>query len=170
MSINNDYELIYLVQSEYDQQAFLRLVQKYERMMYKMIHNLNINYNDFDDFYQEALMVLYKAIQTFDERFDKTFTRYYELLLKRHLLRFKINNPVMLFLEDVNTITDYKHHYRMEDVLNQIEFTHPIEQIIHQQYFIEKQTQASICEKNGLTKKQVYNAVHRVKAKYKDVL
>lgn len=79
----NDYELIYLVQNHRDGIALEYLFKKYKLLIWKYIHMYDVPYYERDDFLQEGYLMLNKAINLFDESKNKTFTRYFELILKR---------------------------------------------------------------------------------------
>lgn len=83
----NDFEVINLIK-EGNEEAFNFMVDKYCYLIAKKIKIFNLT-NDFDDCYQEALMVLHRSILKFDESFNKTFTRYFEKNLINFLISFK---------------------------------------------------------------------------------
>ena len=80
----NDYELVYLIRFEQCQVALDFLYMKYSRFIWKQIHVLHVNHYEQDDFHQEGLLMLHKAVTTFNEAKNKTFMRYFDLILKRH--------------------------------------------------------------------------------------
>lgn len=168
MSIINDYELIYLVQSENDGIAFAWLIEKYERLIYKMIYQFHVSYDEVDDYFQEGLMFFHKAVLSFNECYDKTFMRYFELIFKRHLIKLT-QKPKLVLFEDTSFIIDTRNS--MDDLsYYDIMFEHPIEQSVYHLYFLEHMTLDYICKKENFTKKQIYNAIHRIKEKLKTML
>jgi RNA polymerase sporulation-specific sigma factor len=72
--IMNDYELVYLIRTQKDSIAFDFLFQKYKKFIWKYIHFMHIEYKEQDDFFQEGILTLYKAVETFDESRNKTFS------------------------------------------------------------------------------------------------
>lgn len=166
MDMNNDYELVYLAKNECCEHAINRLISKYEKLIYRVIHSLQVYYHDISDYYQEGVMILLKAIKCFDETYNKTFTRYFELILIRHLIRVKRNTPKYILCEDPNYLEDCTPAYFDINWL-EVKFEHPMEARIHELYFINKQTIAEIAKMESLSKKQIYNAIYRIKEKYK---
>jgi len=164
--IINDYELVYLSNYELSEQAYLVISNKYSKFIYKMIHQLHIPYHLIDDYYQEGLMMLDKAIHTFDEFRYKTFMRYFELILLRHFLRLRKDSFTYVLYDNLDYIVDTTNHM-LEGIDHHLEFGSKVEKIIYQKYFVEKQTIDYIVADNGLDKKKVYNALYRIKTKLK---
>jgi RNA polymerase sporulation-specific sigma factor len=162
--VMNDYELLYLVHFEKDDNAFLYLFKKYHRFIWKQVHIMNLKSIDHDDFYQEGLLMLNKAIQTFDEEKNKSFTRYFELILKRHFYYLKRNLPTYMLCEDTNFVKGASY---IEEELDLSFLNTEIEKDIFQLYFIEEIKIKDILEKYPYTRKQIYNTIYRIKEKYK---
>ena len=59
----NDYELLYLA-SMNDEEAINLILKKYEKMIYKFNQKFDVNPNCYDDYFQEARLVILKAINT----------------------------------------------------------------------------------------------------------
>lgn len=76
----NDYELLYMngLSSE---EARDILFEKYMFMIKKMIVKFNVQPNEKDDYFQEGLIALNKAIKTYKETSNMTFTRFVEMLI-----------------------------------------------------------------------------------------
>ncbi|MCD6482238.1 MAG: helix-turn-helix domain-containing protein, partial [Candidatus Izimaplasma sp.] len=77
----NDYEIIDLIR-EGNNEALELMFDKYSKLISKKIYKFNL-YQEYDDMFQEGMMILYKSIKAFDDSFSKTFTRYFELNLDR---------------------------------------------------------------------------------------
>jgi RNA polymerase sporulation-specific sigma factor len=112
----NDYELVYLFKTQKDSIAFDFLFQKYRKFIWKNIHMLNIDQKEHDDFFQEGILMLHKAVQTFDESKNKTFTRYFELILKRHYYQLIHKLPKYLLYEDSNFMECFSCHEVYDDI------------------------------------------------------
>ncbi len=111
--------------------------------------------------------MLHKALQTFDESKNKSFTRYFELILKRQLYRMKKNIPNYYLYDN----TDFcKGASYIEEEPIEIEFSSELELIVHDLYFLKRRSVSEIMRQTGYTKKQIYNTVFRVKEKYKNML
>mgnify|MGYP004686242223 FL=1 len=95
----NDYELLYMngLSSE---EARDILFEKYMFMIKKMIVKFNVQPNEKDDYFQEGLIALNKAIKTYKETSNMTFTRFVEMLIYHRfvdLTRIKKNVMKKMF-------------------------------------------------------------------------
>lgn len=160
----NDYELIYLFQTYQDDQAFEFLVLKYRRFIWKIIHTLYLQDKETDDFYQESILMLYKAAQTFREQYQKSFTKYFELILRRQLYYLKKKIPNVLLSEE-SFFKDIQSPRVIEE--EHITLEHPMEQKILEMYFEKRFSVKKISHEENLSSKQVYNLIYRVKKKIK---
>ncbi len=169
----NDYELIYLANDRNDTVALEILLKKYEKYIYKKIVSFFPFSKDVDDYFQEGLMCLYKAIKTFKQAYNKTFMRYFEVVLKRHFINLYhkqkreydgfllIINEAKTAEQVVNPDFDEKHNLR-------ITFKSNVENLIYEEFFINGKSVSYIAEKSKLTKKQIYNSIYRIKQKLKN--
>ena len=164
----NDYELVYLIRFEQCSVALDFLYAKYQRFIWKQIHLLNINTYEQHDFHQEGMLMLYKAVTSFNESKNKTFMRYFELILKRHFY-YLIKKLPKYILKDETTF-QHGAYYVDEEIDCFLMMCSDNEQIIYQSYFVEQRAIDLIASDLGLTKKQVYNTIYRIKEKYKNML
>ncbi|MDL2292295.1 hypothetical protein LJC17_01685 [Acholeplasma sp. OttesenSCG-928-E16] len=162
----NDYELIYLVQSHQDGVALEYMFKKYERMIWKYIILFQVDEKDKDDFFQEGLILLNKAILLFSERYNKTFTRYFELIVRRHIIYLKNKSPKTLYYENLDLIAG--NEYIVEEEELSFSFKTKLENTVYTKYFLKRERINTIALELKLTEKQVYNAIFRVKKKIKD--
>ncbi|MFP4286498.1 MAG: sigma-70 family RNA polymerase sigma factor [Candidatus Izemoplasmataceae bacterium] len=170
---HNDYEIISLIK-EGDETAFSLMVEKYTRFIAKKIHKYNLAY-EFDDLHQEGLIILYKSVITFDEAFNKTFTKYFELNYERYLISFirtlssRTNTKVHHYNEikennhciHENSAYYYLHLDEIKKVLTDLEYRVYILREI-KNYDIE-----FIAKRLKISVKSVYNSFHRAKLKIK---
>lgn len=163
--MKNDYELLYLIQGENDQIALNYMFNKYEGFIWKQIHLLHVNQSEHEDFMQEGRMMFIKAINTFHERFNKTFTRYFELILKRHF--YRLNKKVPKYVFDEYVINTYQYGYIEEDYDDFLTLCSSFEQRVFRYYFLENKTVKYIESVEKCSVKQIYNAIYRLKEKYK---
>jgi RNA polymerase sporulation-specific sigma factor len=163
--VMNDYELIYLFQTYQDDLAFEFLVLKYRRFIWKIIHTLYLQDKEVDDFYQESILMLYKAAQTFREKYQKSFTKYFELILRRQLYYLKKKIPNVLLSEE-SFFKDFQAPIIIEE--EPIKLDHPMEQKIFEMYYEKRMSVKMISNQEQLTAKQVYNLIYRVKKKIKE--
>src|SRR5690554_6807866 len=164
MPVYNDYELVYLVQSENCEAALETLIYKYKLMVYKYIHQYQLKTTDFDDYVQEAAILLHKAVYLFIDKYNKTFTRYYELLLRRKLLYLKGKEPLYELNEAAIYIKDHNPYIKYEDVDGLASF----EQNVYKRYFVLNQNIPFIARSESKSAKQIYNVIYRIKSKYKN--
>jgi RNA polymerase sporulation-specific sigma factor len=162
--VMNDYELIYLIQVEQDEIALNFLFKKYHKFIWKYVHLLDVQEKEHDDLHQEGVLMLHKAIKTFDENRNKSFTRYFELILRRHLFHVKRKLPNYYLYEHTDFIKGVSY---IEEEQTPIQLYSELEQIVFDQYFLCKQSVTSICRTTKYSKKQIYNTIFRIKEKYK---
>lgn len=81
----NDNELLYLL---YEGEDIARqiLFGKYNNLIFKRLRAFRIKEKNIEDFYQEGLMALNDAVNTFNPRFKKTFNKYFDLILQRRII------------------------------------------------------------------------------------
>ena len=168
---HNDYEIIHRVK-EGDQDAFELLVSNYSRFIGKQIHRFNLEY-DYDDLYQESLILLYKLALRFKESYNKSFTRLFELSLKRMLIsaieiKKRRKNKTVHYKRCIaqrnhrvgeNSVYFTLHLDEVRKVLTPTEFT------VYTLREIKNLSIQSICEETNLSVKKTYNALHRSKVK-----
>lgn len=164
--VMNDYELIYLIKYESDHIALEYLYHKYEKLIWKNIHQFNPKKSELDDLFQEGVLTLYKAVLRFDSDRGKSFTRYFELILRRRLLHC------------INHLPDYVLHelpdfcqeacYIIEE--SSFEASTRLEALIYQAYFIERQTIDMLVVNLKVEKKSIYNTIYRIRQKHKNML
>lgn len=160
----NDYELIYLVQSHQDGVALEYLFKKYDKLIWKYIHLYNVPFYEQEDFHQEGKIILYQAITYFNEEKGKTLTKYFELILKRRFWR------LIKELPNYNILEDYSQFGRYEEekiIFLEEDFKSDIEKYVFNAYFLENQSVSKIENETGYQKKQIYNAIYRIKEKLK---
>lgn len=82
----NDYELLYLM-NEFDEEAEQIFYDKYLAMIKSNVNKFNIKERYKEDYIQEGLYMLMIAIRTYDVNSEKTFNRYFEMILRRRFIR-----------------------------------------------------------------------------------
>lgn len=165
--VMNDYELIYLFQTYQDEQAFEFLLKKYHRFIWKIIHTLHLEQKELDDFYQESILMLFKAATTFKEKYKKSFTKYYELILRRQLYYLKKKLPNILLSEE-SFFKDIIAPVVIEE--EEITLNHPKEQKMFDLYFKRQLSVKEISKQENLSAKQIYNLIYRVRKQLKSRL
>lgn len=167
---HNDYELIYLVQDQNDMVALEVIFDKYNKFIYKKVRMFHIYDSDMDDFHQEGLIMLHKAVITFKPEFNKTFMRYFEVLLERkfiNLLRKRqrkyFNEEQLIQLEMTKPLCVYEEP--VEFIAPCISFKSDKEKCIYEYYYLKGYKIEEIAVMLALNVKQVYNTIYRIKKK-----
>lgn len=166
--MKNDFELIYLIRFESCSFALDYLYRKYDRFIWKQIYLLHIREDERDDFHQEGVLMLYKAVKTFNESKNKTFMRYFELILKRHFYYLLRKLPKYVLKEE--TMFNQGVYCVDEKIDCFLMMCTPIEKYVYQAYFAESRAISKIAEELGKSKKHIYNTIYRIKEKYKNML
>lgn len=157
----NDYELIYMYRCLNCEHALKILMNKYKPLMYKIISRYGTSKLDFEDYLQESMITLHKALLTFKECFNKTFTRYYELLLRRRIIYLQYKKPKYELHENFEVYADYnKQEFYIGELTSD-------EEEVFSRYFVGNQNIKFIAESTGKTSKQIYNTIYRIREKYK---
>jgi len=165
----NDYELIYMVQDQQDMMALDILFTKYDKFIHKKISQFYIFDSEREDFYQEGLISLHKAIMSFKDTYNKTFMRYFETVLERKFIN--LNQKRKRYQQEMdNLVNEAKYmpicveEQASEQYAKQV-FKSALEEAIYEAYFKENQKIPSIARTYQLDPKQVYNAIYRIKKK-----
>lgn len=160
----NDYELIYLIQSERDDIAYDFVFLKYEKLIWKYIHLLNVSRNEHDDLFQEGLWMLHQAIKTFNPEKNKTFTKYFDLILRRHLYKQSQKIPNYVLYEHTNFCSGVVYiEEELELPIDHSDF----ELQVYQAHFLSREPICEIAIRMNCPKKKIYNAIYRIREKMK---
>lgn len=167
----NDYELLYLI-GEQNEKARDLMYQKYSFLIRKTISVMNVPPFYQDEFFQEGLMLLMNVITTFDNSYNKTFCRFFELCLKRKFYRlfkdYMIYSSKIVRIEDVE---DLSLPFMEEDsVVYQIKprFDSNIEAKLYFDVVIGNLAPKEFARINGVDIKKVYNLIYKLKKNLKD--
>lgn len=160
----NDYELIYLIQSEGCECALNLMFDKYRFLIYKMLHQYNVCQIYFDDYVQECTILMYNIISRFNESKGKTFTKFYEFVLRRKIWSLKALEPKYLRMEDVTVLKDEKSSF---DEIYKDNLT-DLEKSVYERHYECNQSIAFIAKMEEKSSKQIYNTIFRIKEKYKN--
>lgn len=91
MNYKNDYEIIYMIR-ENDDIARNIMFDKYMPIVKNIASNFYLSYSnigaDYDDFLQEGMIALNKAINSYDENGGSLFYTYVTLCINRHLITY----------------------------------------------------------------------------------
>lgn len=167
----NDYELLYLIHTGCEE-ALDVMFKKYQGLIVNTINSFHIVSRMFEDFYQEGMLVLFKAIKYFREDKRMSFTNFFTLLLKHRyidLLRLNekdFNNQILV--EDPDILGVYVLNEEILEYEPDLEKLSSFEKEIYQMYFIDKKSITEIATELNLKEKQVYSARSRIKSKLKN--
>jgi len=170
---HNDFEILYAIR-EGNTEALELMFEKYRHFISKKIYKFNLQY-DYDDMYQEGLMILYKSIRFFSEDYHKSFTRYFEMNLERKLMSIVTKRRRRGEIFNSNELYIYEHnHNTLQNSVYYELYEKEIEKILTKQEFLvytlrelKNYSARYISEKTGISVKIIYNALHRSKAKIK---
>jgi len=169
----NDFEIINLVKQG-DDEAFELMVNKYKFLIAKKIKQFNLVY-DYDDCFQESLILLHKSVVKYDETYGKTFTRFFELNLTNFLISYKKkkNNYFTFIYEKLpiynhNSIEEPRRHdFLDQEVYEVLDNLSSFEKEVFQRKIVEKRTVRQAAEIMSSDEKRIYNALGRIKNKIK---
>lgn len=136
MDYKNDYEIIYMIK-ENDDNARNIMFEKYMPIVKSIASNYYLAYlnkgADYEDFLQEGMIALNKAINSYNENGGSLFYTYASLCLNRHLItycrnlscqkHYSLNTSVrddtdFLYNDFKNYVDEY-----IDEKISQIEFT-----------------------------------------------
>lgn len=169
----NDYEIINLVKQG-NEEALALMIEKYRLLIAKKANKFNLKL-DFDDRFQEGLIVLYRSILKYDEHYGKTFTRYFEHNLENHLISLyrKERNYGKFLSNKAAVLIDYSVDESRRDVYSQLEIGQALlelsdfEKAVFRVRFVLHRSPAESARILDCQTKQIYNAVDRIRAKIK---
>ena len=182
MNQYNDFELLYLIY-EGDEEALGIIFKKYDPLIKKKLYDFKIKNSLYDDFYQEGLIVLYVAVKTYNPSFNKTFTKYFELLLSRRIMTLlrdmkKEHEKVVVIESDV--LKDSSESFNYSDKMLSDNANHDIllkdnnipssmltlaeRDVLAMRYFKGKSSK-EIADELNIDVKKVYNALYQAKKK-----
>ena len=169
----NDYEVVNLVKQG-NEEAFDFMVSKYNYFIAKKIRKFNLTKN-YEDIFQESLMVLYKSIQRFDEKYNKSFMRYFELNLTNRFITIKnkvnkrgefLANKLPILYNDL--VAEEPGYYISDrEIIFALETLSGFEKKVFQLKIIEKNNIEKITKILNCDSKKIYNALDRIKKKIK---
>ncbi len=173
MDYGNDYELLYLIQSEQDSIALECLFKKYEKLIWRYIRQYNVPSGSHDDYFQEGIICLHKAAISFVDGYDKTFTRYFELILKRRywaLLKKEYQYSVCEEIDEMysspkSVESDFIIEEQSSMLEDKLSLLSSMEYNVYKLYFEQNKDISAIAHKLGMKVNSVYNAIFRIKKK-----
>lgn len=171
----NDYELLYLI-AENNEFALEIMFEKYLNLISKRIDLFKIQNRFIEDFMQEGLITLNKAIYKFNDKYKKTFTRYFDELLQWRFMEILRREKEYFYnvnlVEDMHYLADENNFYKkdLEELVEWDEFyLSDFEKTVFDLKYRQLKKVADIAFETGSTLKMVYNATCRIKYKLKSL-
>mgnify|MGYP001004224281 CR=1 FL=1 len=172
----NDFEILDLIKSG-NEEAFHFMVEKYKYLIAKKISLFQLK-DHFDDCFQESLLVLYRSVMKFEDRFGKTFTKYFENNLENHLIstlrkqsrqgKFLNEYGVFYVQESIPGADSYCGlHQTMDELVSLLSNR---EQRVYDLWIKQGKTVRDCAEILQMKEKQVYNAMDRIRKKLNHLL
>lgn len=164
----NDNELLYLIYEKNDY-AFELLCEKYTPMIKRRIKDFRINPRYYDDYYQEALIMLDKAVKTYKDSMDKSFNKYFDLILQRRIIYLlKKENNYYLKVSLCEDVEALKLEETKEEKV-EIELDYSLLSDFEKEVFDKKYYQnikiENIAKEYNTDARSIYNALSRAKCK-----
>ena len=170
--------MIKLVQDFNDESALLRIVDEYTSLIEVRLANFRIKRNNYEDFYQECLIVLCNCVKNYDESKGLSFFNYCDLSIKNKIKNLLRDNKkyfynVLIEDQDIIDLIEYKSDNAYNDRI--LELHESVEPILSEfERLIDSYLRKGIRSKDiaKITNKdirQVYNAIQRVNRKRKEV-
>jgi RNA polymerase sporulation-specific sigma factor len=168
----NDYELLYLI-SERNEDALALMIEKYQPLIASKCFHFKIRPSERDDFIQEGNLMLLHAMKIFDPTYQKTFTRFFELILTRKFMNLMTpaRKQLIYFSEDlfetmrveesVTWLLKEEHLIIAKEALTAFEYE------IFVEHYQQAQSIAQIAQAQSVSVKKVYNTLYQIKNKLK---
>lgn len=168
----NDYELLYLIYEKQDE-ALEIMFKKYESLIKARIRDFHIKSKSFDDFFQEGLIMLKIAIETYDIYERKTFTKYFDLILQRKIREILARESKYFYNVVIQDNMDYllsevkEPTFKIEENWK-INLT-TLERKVFELMYEGKKDISQIAKEIICDERKIYNAIYRAKKKIRQV-
>lgn len=161
----NDYELLYLM-NEFDEEAETIFYNKYTNLIKARIYKFNIKDRYREDFLQEGLYMLFRAVRTYDEFSNKSFNKYFDLILQRKFMNLLSKENKYYYnvetIQDGDSLCDPTGFVYFD--YNNYKFSKLEEKVL---YLRERNYRPKeIAEVLDCDIKIIYNCICRIKKKY----
>jgi RNA polymerase sporulation-specific sigma factor len=165
----NDNELLYLMYENVDE-AMGIMFKKYSSLINKRISTFRIANKNREDFFQEGLIALNTALNTFNPFLSKTFNKYFDLLLQRRFMNVLSKQKNYFYnvrlVEDLNIIiSDNLAVYDPKPL--PVKLTKK-EEALYTLRFVKRYKCMEIATILNWNIKKVYNEIYALKIKLKE--
>ena len=166
----NDNELLYLI-AEKDDSALEIMYKKYSPLIRKRIYDYKVITRSVEDYFQEGLMMLKKSIETYCSLYNKTFNKYFDLILQRRIIQLLRRERKYLY--NVTFVEDTEQLMVSEETTNNMVYLEELnvmnlseyELIVMRSVYVDLKTSKEVSEDLKCSVRKVYNAVARAKRK-----
>ncbi|HKM29565.1 MAG TPA: hypothetical protein VJZ51_02260 [Bacilli bacterium] len=164
----NDFELLYLIYEKQDE-ALEIMFKKYEPLIKARVRDFNIKSKNFDDFFQEGLIMLKIAIETYDTYERKSFNKYFDLILQRKIREILARESKYFYNVTIQENMDYLLAEEKEPLFKieenwKTDLTN-LEKIVFEMMYESKKDIAQIAAEIICDERKIYNAIYRAKKK-----
>jgi len=169
----NDYEIIDMIRQG-DEEALKLMFDKYKYLVAKKIVKFNLT-DEYDDCFQEGMIVLYRSVRKFDDSRNKSFTRFFETNLEHHFIStIRSRSRRAAFLrEKSHKLVEFEVAETDEAACTETEIREAMatfsefEKQVFDARFIREKEIRTIGQDLGVPAKKVYNAIDRIRQKIK---
>ncbi len=156
----NDYELLYLIK-EGSEKALNLMYIKYEKFIIYKARSCGFRGFDLDDCIQEGYILLTTAIKKFKGEYNKTFCKYFEIILLRHFWRLRSKEQIeYVHFDFANTRADY---CLKEFVSEWKKALPPLQGVIYEEIYYFHTPIDELANKLGLKKTQIYYELKKIR-------
>ena len=169
---DNDHELLHLIR-EHNDEAMVEMMTKYEPLILSKINSYHFPLSQKEDYLQEGRLVLLKAIENYQESYQKTFTRYFELLLVNrfntlyNVLKKEKEQVLLGDQEVVDATPTNKSNISLgeiDDILNKSHLS-SFERQVYEYLIVQDHSVKEACSYFRVERKVIYNTIQRIKKK-----
>lgn len=168
----NDYELLYLANLD-GEEAQTILFDKYLFMIKKLISKFDILPQYRDDYEQEGLLMINKAIKTYKTNSQMSFTKYVEMLIYRRFIDLersrKRKQEEIILDNEIDYIIDQPREALtlQENLFCDLSVLSEVEKKVYELKYIHGKSNKKIALELQMNISQVYSASDRIKKKLK---
>ena len=174
----NDYELLYLW-SWHSEEALTILLNKYQNYIRIKLYHFKIQKHHFEDFEQEGMMTLMKAIARYNINMDVSFFTYFNVLLCRRIMRLLEEDTrrcEKILLSDF--LGEYADKGDLEESVYQAIFLEkiqkmqldPLKKAIFNEIMLGNKKAKEFAEEHLMKSKDVYNQIYLLRKKVQELL
>lgn len=171
----NDNEIVYLIQNG-SEEAYTFLVSKYKKMIYSRIYKFKLI--DIEDAYQEGLISLYNAALSFNKEINKTFNKYFEVVLSNKFLDLRRKRRLdyeYILSENIirntcglsESVDKLSRQNKIDEIISVLDVLNNREKNVFYEFYILDMEIEEISLKENIDKQYIYYLIHEIKDKIK---